>query len=128
MFEELKDNLKNSYSPYSNFKVSAIIVMDNGNKYSGVNVEVASFGGSICAERVAITKAVSSGEDLKTAKEIHILGSSNKITYPCFICRQSFVEFFPSDIEIFVYNLNGDRKKHSMDELCPYPFSEEDLK
>ena len=128
MFEKLRDNLKNSYSPYSKFKVSSIIVMNSGKEYSGVNIENASFGGTICAERVAITKAVSEGENLKDAKEIHVLGDSEKYAYPCFLCRQSFVEFFSSDIKIYVYNNKGEIKQHTLEELCPYPFSKEDLK
>ena len=93
MEESLKRLLKNSYSPYSGFKVAAIVLMKDGKSFGGVNVENASYGASICAERVAITKALSEGEKKEDFKEIHILGSTSN-TMPCFICRQTFAEFF----------------------------------
>ena len=61
MIEELRNLLNNAYAPYSNYRVSAILIDENNNKYTGVNIENASFGATICAERVAITKAVSEG-------------------------------------------------------------------
>ena len=127
MFDKLKDNLKNSYSPYSNFKVSCCVVTKDNKGYFGVNVENSSYGGSICAERVAITKAISQGEKPGNFKSIHILGSSD-YTMPCFICRQTFVEFFDDDVDIYIYNFDGKFKKYSMNEVCPLPFSKEDLK
>ena len=121
MFEELKENLKNSYAPYSNFRVSSCLVTKDDKKYFGVNVENASFGGTICAERVAITKAISDGENKENFKEIHVLGSREAM--PCFICRQSFVEFFDNDVKIFIYDELGNQTEYSMEDLCPYPFS-----
>ena len=61
MQERLKELLKNSYSPYSNFKVAAIVVMKDGKEFNGVNVENASYGAAICAERSAIVSAISAG-------------------------------------------------------------------
>lgn len=128
MFEKLKENLSNSYAPYSNFHVSAILVTKEGKEYSGVNIENASFGGTICAERVAITKAISEGENPKEFKEIHIICDSDKKAMPCFLCRQTFVEFFNDDVKIYVYNIFGERAVYTLDEVCPLPFSKEDLK
>ncbi len=127
MVEKLKDNLKYSYSPYSCFRVSAILVTKDGKEYSGVNIENASYGASICAERVAITKAISMGEKSENFKEIHIMCDSDKPGMPCFICRQVFVEFFNQNVKIYVYNKNGECNKYSLDEVCPLPFSKEDL-
>ena len=122
MFEELKENLNNSYSPYSKFRVSSCLVTKDDKKYFGVNVENASFGATICAERVAITKALSEGEKKENFKELHVLGEVSN-TMPCFICRQSFVEFFDRDVKVYVYDLKGHCNLYRMDDLCPYPFS-----
>ena len=121
MFEDLKKNLKNSYAPYSNFNVSSCLVTKDNNKYFGVNVENASYGGTICAERVAITKAISEGESKGNFKELHVLGT--KKSMPCFICRQTFAEFFDQDVMIYIYDNNGEYTKYRMNDLCPHPFS-----
>ena len=122
MFEELKDILKNSYSPYSNFRVSSCLVTKDNKKYFGVNVENASYGASICAERVSITKALSEGERKEDFKELHILGDTSN-TMPCFICRQSFIEFFNENVKIYIYDLKGNCNIYSINDLCPFPFS-----
>lgn len=128
MLEELNDILKNSYAPYSNFHVGALLVMKDDKKFTGVNIENASFGGTICAERVAICKAVASGYCKGDFKEIHIINDGGSFAMPCFICRQTFLEFFDKDTIIYVYNINGEVMKYSMDMICPYPFDGDDLK
>ena len=128
MIEKLKENLKNSYAPYSNFHVSAILKTRDDKEYKGVNIENASFGATICAERVAITKALSEGENPKNFKEIHIMCDSEDKGMPCFLCRQVFVEFFEKDVKIFVYNNKGEHSVFTLEEVCPYPFSKEDIK
>ena len=122
MFEELKENLKNSYSPYSNFRVSSCLITKDNKKYFGVNVENMSYGASICAERVSITKALSDGEKKENFSELHILGDVSD-TMPCFICRQTFVEFFDENVKVFIYDVDGNYKEYFVNELCPYPFS-----
>ncbi|QQR49518.1 cytidine deaminase [bacterium] len=82
---------KNAYSPYSNFQVGAALQTKDGSIYTGCNIENASYGAAICAERVAFVKAVSDGH--KNFKAIAIAGSHNKHTYPCGICRQFMAEF-----------------------------------
>lgn len=128
MVEKLKENLKRSYAPYSNFHVSAVLVTDKGEEFTGVNIENASFGATICAERVAITKAISEGIDPDTFKKIHIMCDSDKKAMPCFLCRQVFAEFFNEDVRIYVYNKDGEISDYSLNEVCPLPFSKEDLK
>ena len=122
MFEELKSNMNNCYAPYSNYKVSCCLATKEGKKYFGVNVENGSYGGSICAERVAITKAISEGEKPFSFSELHILGSGDTLAMPCFICRQTFVEFFDKDVLIYVYDSKGEYTKYRMSDLCPLPF------
>jgi len=127
MLEKLKEINKNSYAPYSNYHVSAILVTKNEKEYTGVNVENASFGGTICAERVAITKAISEGCKKYDFKELHIYNDSGKKGMPCFLCRQTFTEFFDENVKIFVYD-NETYTEYSLKEICPFPFDEEDLK
>ena len=128
MFDRLKKVLNNSYAPYSGFLVGAILVTRDNKEFTGVNVENASFGGSICAERVAITKAISEGYRKGDFKEIHIINDGGEFAMPCFICRQTFLEFFDGDTKIFVHDIEGKQEEYSMNNLCPYPFDGEDLK
>ena len=129
MKEELLELGKNSYSPYSHFRVAAIVVTKNGNKFKGVNVENASYGATVCAERSAILSAVSNGYKKGDFKELHIMClDSNKISTSCFMCRQVISELFDKDATITCYNNIGEYKKYKVSELCPYPFNEEDLK
>lgn len=128
MQEELKELLKNSYSPYSNFKVAAIIVMEDGTKFKGVNVENASYGAAICAERSAIVSAISAGYKKVDFKELHVMVGSGKIGMPCFMCRQVISEMFEKTSSVYCYDTNGNMEKYTVEELCPYPFGTEDLK
>ncbi len=129
MIEELLELGKNSYSPYSQFRVAAIVVMKDGNKFRGVNVENASYGATICAERSGILSAVSAGYKKGDFKELHIMClDSNKISTPCFMCRQVISELFDKDAIVTCYNNNGESKEYKVSELCPYPFAEDDLK
>lgn len=127
MQEKLREILKNSYSPYSNFKVAAIVVMKDGSEFKGVNVENASYGAAICAERSAIVSAVSSGYKIGDFKELHVMVRSGKIGMPCFICRQVISEMFEKDNNVYCYDTNGNVKKYTVEQLCPYPFGKEDL-
>lgn len=127
MIEKLKELQKNSYSPYSNFAVSAIAVMKDGKEFYGVNVENASYGAGICAERSAITSAVSAGYKRGDFLSLHVMVSSGKIGMPCFICRQVITEFFDSDAKVYAYSTKGEVEEHTVRELCPYPFGKDDL-
>lgn len=126
MVEKLKDLLNNSYTPYYNFPVSCILITNDDNMFYGVNVESASPNAGICAERNAIYCAVAKGYKKDDFKELHIMNKTKDFAYPCFICRQAIYELCPN-VKIYVYNYNGDRKEISVNELCPYPFSKENL-
>ena len=128
MKEKLINLLEQSYSPYSKFRVSAIVVMNDGTEFTGVNVENASYGASICAERVAILKAVSSGYRKGDFKELNVCCDSSKISSCCFLCRQVITEFFNKDSKIILYNNKGETEEYLVNELCPKPFDEEDLR
>ncbi len=128
MLNELKELLNKSYAPYSNFHVAAVVVTNDNNLYRGVNVENASVGATICAERVAITNAIANGAKKGDFKEIHIMNDHGSKAMPCFICRQVFLEFFTEETKIFVYDINGNIDEYALKDICPYPFDEEDLK
>lgn len=128
MKEKLLELHKNSYAPYSNFPVSAIVVCKDGREFNGVNVEDASTRAGTCAERCALFSAIASGYKKGDFKEINIMVSSGEIGMPCFVCRQMFVELFDKDVIIRCFATDGRYKEFSMGELCPYPFSSEDLK
>lgn len=112
-----------AYAPYSNFKVGAILLTKSRKIFTGSNIENASFGATVCAERVAIFKAVSEGE-----KEFEILvvyTNSNKLSYPCGICRQVMTEF-SKDLIVIISN-EKEYKKFTLNEILPYPFTNEDF-
>jgi cytidine deaminase len=119
-FLELKTIIKNAYAPYSHFKVAALVETDKGTFY-GVNVENASFPLSMCAERNAISNAVANG--VKKIKSLHLLSSTNRIDVtPCGACRQVIFELCPKNMPIYVYNLKGDVKKYTVQQLLPCGF------
>ena len=129
----MKDRLlklaNNSYSPYSHYRVATILIMKDGKEISGVNVENASYGSSICSERSAIVSAISMGYKKGDFKELHCMcADSNRISTSCFGCRQVISELFDKDTPLYFYANNGEVKKYTVDELCPYPFNEDDLK
>ena len=128
MEESLKRLLKNSYSPYSGFKVAAIALMKDGKTFAGVNVENASFGATICAERNAITSAITSGYKKGDFSKLYIMCDSERISTCCFLCRQTINEFFSKDDEVICYSNDGDKESFLVKDLCPYPFGSSDLK
>ena len=127
MKEELIKLLDKAYAPYSNFKVAAILEMKDGKYIPGVNVENASYGATICAERNAITTAVAMGYKPGDFKRIYVMVSGDKLSMPCFMCRQVITEFFDNDCEVIEMGKNGEIEKHLVSEICPYPFDKSDL-
>lgn len=128
MEESLKRLLENSYSPYSGFRVASICLMKDGKSFGGVNVENASYGASICAERVAITSAIASGYKKGDFSKLYVMCDSSKISSSCFLCRQVISEFFSLDAEVVFYSNDGEKEVHTVRDLCPYPFGSSDLK
>lgn len=127
MKEELIKLMNKAYAPYSNFKVAAIIETKDHKYIPGVNVENASYGATICAERNAITTAVSMGYQKGDFKNIYIMVSGEKLSTSCFICRQVITEFFDKDSKIILMDKEGRIEEYTVKELCPYPFDESDL-
>ena len=128
MIEELRELHKNAYVPISNFPVSSCVVMKDGKKFYGVNVEDASTRAGTCAERAAIDSAVTAGYTKGDFSEVHVMVSSGDIGTPCFVCRQMISELFDLDSKVYCYDMDGNVKEYTVEELCPYPFGEDDLK
>lgn len=126
MKEKLENLLKNSYSPYSNYPVSCIVKTKDNKEFIGVNVENASFGATICAERSAILNAISNGYKKGELTEIHIMNKSEKISFPCFVCRQVLIEFMNSDAKVYLYTKNK-KEMYTLGELTPHEFNEDNL-
>ncbi|MEM3832452.1 MAG: cytidine deaminase [Thermoprotei archaeon] len=108
--------VKNAYAPYSNFKVGAVVRTKQGSIYTGVNVENSSYGLTICAERVAIFKAVSEGD--KEIEEVVIAVESEEPVAPCGACRQVIAEFNPH-AKIIMVNNKGITRETTLDKLLP---------
>ena len=127
MKDKLTNLLNNSYSPYSKFRVAAICVMNDGTEFSGVNVENASYGATICAERTAIVSSIAAGYKKGDFKELYVMVDSDKISSCCFLCRQVISELFDKDASIILMNRLGDVETYTVKDLCPKPFDEGDL-
>lgn len=111
---------ENAYVPYSKFKVGAAVLTKNGNVYGGCNIENSSFPVTNCAERTAIFKAVSEGEQEFAA--IALIADTPGPCSPCGACRQVMVEFkIP---RIIMANMKGEVKVVTLEEIMPYAFTE----
>lgn len=109
----------NSIAPYSGFRVGAALASSAGTVYAGCNIENASFGLTICAERVAIFKALSEGDKAFTA--LAVVTDTERLTPPCGACRQVIWEFC-GDIPVTLANLKGSSETVMMSEILPNAF------
>ncbi|WP_299571185.1 cytidine deaminase [uncultured Leptotrichia sp.] len=123
--DEINLLLEKAYVPYSKFPVAALLIDNNGKKHKGVNVENASFGLTLCAERNAITTAVT--ENMKKIKVLVVTGNTPEPISPCGACRQVIREFSDNDTVIILANKDKKYKITSLEELLPYSFGPEDL-
>ena len=126
------EKLADSYAPYSRYNVAAAALFDSGNIYTGVNVENASYGASICAERNAIFHAAAEGERRLLA--LAVVGGpngdiGNEYCTPCGICRQVMREFAdPKDMIVISAKSTDDHREYTLEELLPQSFGPEYLK
>jgi len=111
-------------APYSAFKVGAALETRDGRMYTGCNIENASYGLSICAERVALWKALSEGA--REFRELAIVTDSEKLTSPCGACRQLLWEYC-GDITIHMHSLKGLDNAQRLAALFPFPFDDRSL-
>ena len=116
---------ENSYAPFSSFRVGSALETEDGDIIAGCNVESASYGLTVCAERVAIWKAISEGK--RKIKHIAVVADTEELTPPCGVCRQIIWEF-GGDIPVILANLKGKTETVQMRELLPRAFDTKFLK
>lgn len=113
---------KNAYVPYSHFPIGAVLVAKDGQVFTGVNIENASFGLTNCGERTAIFKAVSEG--VTEFSELIIYGETEKPISPCGACRQVMAEFFEQDLTVTLVAKDLSTVEMTVGELLPYSFTD----
>ena len=123
LLRRAREALKNAYAPYSRYRVGACILAADGRMFCGCNVENASYGLTICAERGAVMAAVASGAREFTRIAIVSEGS---LPWPCGACRQVLREF-ATDIEVLVQDSEGNTHRATLSELLPMSFGPESL-
>ncbi|RZI50062.1 cytidine deaminase [Aeribacillus pallidus] len=125
LIEEAKRAREFAYAPYSRFKVGAALLTKDGKVYKGCNIENAAYSMCNCAERTAIYKAVSEGENEFAA--IAIVADTKRPVSPCGACRQVIAELCPKNMKVILANLNGDYNELTVEQLLPEAFTSEDL-
>jgi coenzyme F420-0:L-glutamate ligase/homotetrameric cytidine deaminase len=124
LIEEAKKARERSYAPYSGFRVGAALLAKSGMVYAAANVENASSGAAICAERAAIAKAVSEG--LRDFEALAVVAEAEEPVGPCGICRQTLLEF-GEEIRVIMANTRGDAEIATVAELLPKGFTRKSL-
>jgi cytidine deaminase len=124
LIEAARRARENAYAPFSHFQVGAALRTPAGRVIGGCNVENASYGLTICAERVAIFKAISEGE--REFDAIAVVTDADRLTPPCGACRQIIWEMC-GNVEVVLANLKGQVEVHRMKDLLPLPFDKSSL-
>lgn len=120
LIEIAREAQNQAYAPYSGFRVGAALLTKGGKIYTGANVENSSYGLSICAERVAVFKAVNDGE--RDFAAICICGSGEGFIYPCGACLQVLAEF-AKDLKVIITDEKKQHKEYNLNEMLPQVFS-----
>ena len=110
---------EHAFAPYSKFKVGAAVEDSEGRIHTGCNVENATYGLTLCAERVAVFKAVSEG--VRQFRRVAVAADTDQLTPPCGACRQILWEFC-GDVEVTLANLQGKMERFRLKDLFPRPF------
>ena len=121
LYNAAKEVKERAYAPYSNFYVGSALRTKSGKIFAGCNVENSSYGVTICAERNAIFKMVSEGE--QEISSILVIGDTEKFLPPCGACRQVIAEFSKEDTSVLMCNKYGDIKESTVGEILPFGFS-----
>lgn len=114
-----------AYTPYSKFKVGAALLTKSGKIYTGCNIENAAYPVTLCAERLAIFKAISEGETEFSA--LAVVADTERPVPPCGSCRQVMSEFFTDSTDIYISNLEYNSKQTSVSEMLPFSFTSKDM-
>ena len=118
---------KKAYAPYSQFQVGAALKLINDDQiYTGCNVENASYGATVCAERTAILKAISESRE-KVIEFIIVTTDTDPVATPCGMCLQVILEFSDQNTQVYLANLKGIQKTLTLKELLPYQFDRSSL-
>lgn len=127
--KEAIDAMKNAYAPYSGYKVGAALLTEKGKLFAGCNIENAAYTPTVCAERVALFNAISSGERNFTA--IAVAGGKDGVISgafpPCGVCRQVMAEFCAPDFTVLVVTGEESYKKYTLNELFPQAFTPKNI-
>jgi cytidine deaminase len=110
---------QHAHAAFSNFRVGAALETADGKIVTGCNVENATYGLTICAERVAVFKAISEG--YRAFTRVAVVADTAEPTPPCGACRQILWEF-GGDLEVILGNLSGEKTRYRLKDLLPYPF------
>jgi len=116
------DAMANSYAPYSRAKVGAALECTDGSVFTGCNIENATAGATICAEKAAVASAVSAGQ--RSFKRMAIVAESSNYRLPCGTCRQLLMEFSP-EMEVLCARVDGRYVSYPLRSLLPMPFTRE---
>jgi cytidine deaminase len=114
-----------AHAPYSKFKVGATLISEKGAMITGCNVENASYGGTVCAERTAILKAVSDG--ITKFTDVVVVTDAKTPAFPCALCLQVMAEFFEPETNIWVADTRKIHAVHTYSDLLPFPFGPRQL-
>ena len=109
-----------AHAPYSEFRVGAALLTSKGATFAGCNVENRSYGGAICAERVALVSAVAAGDP--TPKAIAVVTDTSPPSLPCGLCLQALTEFAGPELPVRLVNPEGESRDFRLGELLPHPF------
>ncbi|QBR84225.1 cytidine deaminase [Legionella israelensis] len=120
MISIAQEALKNSYAPYSNFHVASCIMSENGQIFTGVNVENGAHSMAICAESSAICQMIAAGQ--QKIKDLVVLASSEQLCPPCGACRQRIQEFSTDETRVYMCNKDGIINVLTINELLPLAF------
>lgn len=124
LVEAAREAFERSYAPYSNFHVGAAVLADDGKVYQGCNIENATYGATVCAERHAVFAMAYAGA--RTIKRVAVYTDHTHPASPCGICRQVIREF-GTDLTVISHTKEGKRKSWTLDTLLPDSFGPEDL-
>ena len=123
MIRSAIEAIHNSYSPYSRFKVGASALLKDGTIIIGTNIENASYGLSMCAERVAIFKALSDGISKNDIKALAVYANTSDFVRPCGACLQVFSELLNKNCKIYLLNKKLESKEVTIEDLLPMGFN-----
>ncbi len=127
LYEEAVKVRKNSYSPYSKFKVGAALLLDDDKIITGTNVENSSYGLAMCAERNALFTAIAQGYKKENILAILVVANTDGPCSPCGACRQVISELMDKDADVILTNRKNDIKEFKVKDLLPFSFTKEDL-